>query len=383
MKQYPLFSVRINKNDALNNIARVFDSGYINEGSQVLELENKLKQFLGVQNLTLVNSGTSAITLALRILGIGQGDEVISTAMTCVATNTPIFNSGAKIVWADIDLSTGMICPKDAESKITHRTKAILVVDWAGNPCNLEAFANLSRKYSIPIIQDAAHAFGAKYLGKSIADFTDFTCFSFQAIKHFTTGDGGALICKNPKNHTLARKLKWFGYDRDKVKDEKGEWRGQKWAADISKNEVGYKFNMNNLSAAIGLSNLDKIDETLRTHRENASVYKSLLASSPRIELLEELKNSESSYWVYTLKLKTRKDIRDKILEELNLLGIQAGLVHLPNNSYSAFKKFSIPIPNTENFSNTQISLPCGWWLNKADCEFIAINLLKLTLKYI
>jgi perosamine synthetase len=383
MKQYPLFSVRINKNDALNNIARVFDSGYINEGSQVLELEKKLKQFLDVQNLTLVNSGTSAITLALRILGISQGDEVISTAMTCVATNTPIFNSGAKIVWADIDLSTGMISPKDAESKITHRTKAIVVVDWAGNPCNLEAFANLSRKYSIPIIQDAAHAFGAKYLGKSIADFTDFTCFSFQAIKHFTTGDGGALICKNPKDHTLARKLKWFGYDRDNVKDEKGEWRGQKWAADISKNEVGYKFNMNNLSAAIGLSNLDKIDETLKTHRENASVYKSLLASSPRIELLEELKNSESSYWVYTLKLKTRKDIRDKILEELNLLGIQAGLVHLPNNSYSAFKKFSIPIPNTENFSNTQISLPCGWWLNKADCEFIAISLLKLTLEYI
>ena len=374
--KYPLFKVRLEVDEALDNVRKVFSSGFINEGEQVITLEKELSSFLGVPNLTLVNSCTSALTMALRIIGVGKGDEVISTAMTCIATNTPIINSGATLVWADIDPNTGMISVKEVEALITSKTKAIMIVDWAGTPANLEEFEKLSQKYSIPVIQDAAHAFGAKYNGSSIAEYSDFTCFSFQAIKHFTTGDGGALICRNSNDHTLAKKLKWFGYDRDAVKDSKGEWRGQKWDADILPEEVGYKFNLNNMSAAVGLANLPNTENVLAAHRNNAALLASLLSTNSKIKLLEIDPKALSSFWVYTLRLNVTEQQRDSIMANLNEKGIGAGLVHLPNDRYSAFNEFRRELRNTKLFSASQISLPCGWWLSSNDIEIIAQALL-------
>jgi dTDP-4-amino-4,6-dideoxygalactose transaminase len=376
MIKYPLFKVHVNDKIAIENLSSVFRSGFINEGEQVVELENELCAFLGVNQLTLVNSCTSAISMALRIIGVGQGDEVISTAMTCVATNTPIINMNGTIVWSDIDPNTGMLCPSDVEKLISPKTKAIIVVDWAGTPANLSAFRELSERYSIPIIQDAAHAFGATYEGKPISDFAQFTCLSFQAIKHFTTGDGGALICQSPADHQLARKLKWFGYDRDAVKDKKGEWKGQKWDADILAEEVGYKFNMNNMAAAVGLANLPSMTRVLDKHRKNASAYEKFFRDHPKITLLSCDPAAVSSHWVYTLRLEIDEIQRDLILDALNSAGIGAGLVHLPNNTYSAFREFDKSLPNTKLFSRSQISLPCGWWLSESDVSLIARTLI-------
>lgn len=377
MLKYPLFKVRVNSQQALNNIAEVFASGYINEGEYVTKLESELKAYLKVKNLTLVNSGTSALTLALRIIGIDKGDEVITTAMTCVATNTAILNSGAKIVWADLDIDSGMISAIDVERKITNKTKAIMVVNWAGTPCDLARFDSISKRYGIPVIQDAAHSFGANFQSRSITDFTDFTCYSFQAIKHFTTGDGGAIVCRSESEAFLARKLKWFGYDRDSVKDAKGDWRGQKWDADIEYGEVGYKFNMNNLAAAVGLANISEIHNVLQQHRENALHLREIIKSHNRVILIDSEIDRDSSYWVYTLRLKSSEQQRNQVLISLNSRGIGAGVVHLPNYLYSAFKEFNTDLPNNELFSKTQLSLPCGWWLDKNDIEFIAIEFLK------
>lgn len=376
MFNYPLFKVHLVQEEALKNLSSVFASGFINEGQQVIELEKRLCEFLEISNLTLMNSCTSALTTALRIIGVGKGDEVITTAMTCVATNTPIVNAGAKLIWADIDANSGMISAEDVEKLITPRTKAIMIVDWAGTPADLRSFQRISKKYSLPIIQDAAHAFGAKLEGRPISDFTDFTCFSFQAIKHFTTGDGGALVCRRPEDHLLAKKLKWFGYDRDAVKDANGEWKGQKWDADILAEEVGYKFNLNNMSAAVGLANLPCMDSVLAKHRANAKMYNSLLGSHPLVHLLSSPVAALSSFWVYTLRLKLTETQRDRVMATLNAKGIGAGLVHLPNSRYSAFQEFHRELPNTELFSSTQISLPCGWWLEAGDIRTIAENLL-------
>jgi len=374
--KYPLYKVHLESERALENLREVFSSGFINEGEQVIQLERDLSSFLMIQNLTLVNSCTSALTMALRIIGVGPGDEVITTAMTCIATNTPIVNAGATLVWADIDADTGMISIDDVEALITPRTKALMIVDWAGSPADLKGFDLLSQKYSIPVIQDAAHAFGAKYDGKPISDYADFTCLSFQAIKHFTTGDGGALICSKPEDYILAKKLKWFGYDRDSVKDSKGEWKGQKWDADILADEVGYKFNLNNMAAAVGLANLPKMQGILDKHRQNAVQLSSLLDNHPKIKLLKTYEGAESSYWVYTLRLQIEEQRRDLIMANLNEKGIGAGLVHLPNDRYSAFYKFKRKLVNTELFSSTQISLPCGWWLSSSDIDFIAKSLI-------
>lgn len=370
--KYPLFKVHIPIEESLTEINSVFKSGFVNEGQQVLDFQKALENFLDVKNLVLTNSCTSALTLAYKLSGVGPSTEVISPAMTCVATNTPIVNLGGRIVWADIDPESGSIDPSDVERKITSETRAIVFVNWAGTPCDLNKIKNIGRHYKIPIIQDAAHSFGATYGDKPISEFADFTCLSFQAIKHLSTGDGGALICQDEAQYQLAKKLKWFGYDREAVKDEKGEWKGQRWSADIKQNEVGYKFNMNNISAAIGLAQMPHIKELLQRHRANAAIYREQFQSSPHIRLIRVPAGAISSYWVFTCLYTGNVDSRDLLMEKLNAEGIAAGLVHLPNDGYSAFSGIDDNLPGTQAFSASQISLPCGWWIREEDSKFIA-----------
>jgi perosamine synthetase len=372
MMKYPLFKVHMPIDDALAGVREVMASGFVNEGQQVTDFQNALMSFLGVQNLVLTNSCTSALTMAYKMAGVGPDTEVITTAMTCVATNTPIVNLGAKIVWADIRSDSGSIDPVDIERKITDKTRAIAYVNWAGTPCDLEKIQSLGKKYGIPVVQDAAHAFGATWKGRPISDFADYTCLSFQAIKHLSSGDGGALICNDSAKFSLARKLKWFGYDRDAVKDEKGEWKGQRWSADINPDEVGFKFNMNNISAAIGLAQMKYIGALLDAHRGNAATYIDAFRDSPFIRALHVPEEAQSSYWVYTCLFNGSEDQRDALIERLNAEGIAAGLVHLPNDMYSAFKEFESDLPGTVAFSASQISLPCGWWVTPEDCRHIA-----------
>ena len=370
--KFPLFKVHMPVDEVMSAVREVLESGFVNEGQQVTDFQKALNDYLGISNLVLTNSCTSALTMAYKIAGVGPDYEVIAPAMTCVATNTPIVNLGAKIVWADIQPDSGSIDPVDIERKITQKTRAIVYVNWAGTPCDLEAIQSIGRKNGIPIIQDGAHAFGATWKGRPISDFADFTCLSFQAIKHLSSGDGGALICNDEQKFGLARKLKWFGYDRDAVKDEKGEWKGQRWSADILTNEVGYKFNMNNISAAIGLAQMKHIGALLSAHRSNATTYNNYFRDSRHIKSLRVPAQAQSSYWVYTCLFQGNEDSRNELIERLNAEGIAAGLVHLPNDIYSAFEEFKVDLPGTNAFSASQISIPCGWWLTPEDCGFIA-----------
>lgn len=377
--RYPLFKVHIPIDDTLLNIKDVLLSGFINEGKQVNDFRIALEEFLKVKNLVLTNSCTSALTMAYRLAGVSYNDEVITSPMTCVATNTPIVNIGAKIVWADIEETTGSLDAKDVEKKISSNTKAIVNVNWAGTPSNLDQLQLIGKKYNIPIIQDSAHALGATWKGQPISDFADYTCYSFQAIKHLTTGDGGAIICQNNKKFELAKKLKWFGYDRDAVKDEKGEWKGQRWDSDILESEVGYKFNMNNISGAIGLAQMDHIETILSAHKNNADFYNRFFKNSKFIKPLNLDKNANSSHWVYTCLFNYGEELRDELIKRLNDQGIAVGLVHLPNNIYTAFKSSDTYLPGTKKFSSTQLSLPCGWWLSESDCNFIADEVIRIS----
>lgn len=374
---YPMFKVHVPVDEAVENIREVLTSGFINEGMQVTQFQKALSDYLHVKNLVVMNAGTSALTIAYKLAGVEPGTEVISSPMTCIATNTPIDNLGAKIVWADVEPETGSIDPKDIERKITSKTRAIVYVDWAGNPCDLEAIDAIGKKHGIKVIQDAAHAFGATWKGCPVSDFSDFTCYSFQAIKHLSSGDGGALIARDEKDYLLARKLKWFGYDREATKDEKGEWKGQRWSADVEPGEVGYKFNMNNISAAIGLAQMNHIDRILAAHRSNAAVLEKAFASSNLIRPVKLPSGAQSSYWVFTCVTDSSVD-RDALMEKLNAEGIAAGLVHLSNDIYSAFKPYAADLPGVKAFGDRQMSLPCGWWLSNDDCAHIARRTLEL-----
>jgi len=372
MKSYSLFKVHIPQQDALTHISDVFASGFINEGVQVGRLTTELQRVLQASNLILVNSCTSALTMALHLAGVGHGDDVVSTPMTCVATNTPIIARGANIIWADVDPQHGMLTPETVEAAITPRTRAVLAVAWAGNPPDMQNLAKVCDKHNVELIIDAAHAFGATYKGAQLHEWASYACYSFQAIKHFTTGDGGALICHDDETYRMSKSLKWFGLDRDRAKDDKGNWKGQQWDVDIV--ECGYKFNMNNVSAAIGLSQLPHVQRVLTAHKRNAATYNYLFKDFDAVQPILQVRDSESAHWVYSMKIDPIRCrlTRDELLHALNAQGIMAGVVHVPNDDYTCFKRFKKELPGVREFSNHQFSLPCGWWLDTEDIEHIA-----------
>lgn len=369
MKKYPLFKVHVNVPRAIKQLRHVLRSGFINEGEQVTKLQRAFEATLEAKNVSMLNSCTSALTLAVKLSSDDpEKNDVITTSMTCVATNTPIVTSGHNIVWADIDPRTGTLDPDSVAKKITPWVRAVMVVAWAGNPPDLVALRKICDAAGVPLILDAAHAFGARLNGKQLHEYADFTCYSLQAIKHVTSGDGGVLVCRDNAAHARAKALKWFGLDRDAAKDAQGNWRGQQWDADIV--EAGYKFNMNNMAAALGLSQLEFIDKILDGHRRNAAFYDEVFADSKKIAPLHMPDRSESSHWVYTVRLINGD--RDDLLKKLNAEGIAAGLVHVPNHNYTCFKDAHVELPGTDAFASTQLSLPCGWWLRKRDARFIA-----------
>ncbi len=355
----PLFKVHMPEN-VMEPLARTLRSGYIGQGPMVDAFEAALVPWFGNRNILSVNSGTSAIMLALRLANVGSGDEVISTAMTCTATNVPILAMGARIVWADIDPWTANIDPLDVERKITDKTKAIIAVHWGGYPCELNELNRIGRKYGIKIIEDAAHAFGATYCGQPIGSHSDFVCFSFQAIKHLTTVDGGALVCRDTAAYKRGKLLRWYGIDRE---SERKDFRCEE---DVT--EYGYKFHMNDVNATIGLCQLESVGEVLRAHRENARYYQEHLQDLAGLKLLHYQPDREGSYWLFTVRVKERL----AFMRQMKEAGIVVSQVHARNDLHTMFRDFRRILPGVEEFVREQVSIPVGWWLSQQERERIA-----------
>jgi len=314
-----------------------------------------------------VNSGTSALQLALRLANVGPGDEVITSPMTCTATNVPIMAAHAKIVWADIDPATGNIDPLDVERKITKKTKAVVAVHWGGYPADIEYLDRIGKQYNVYIIEDAAHAFGATYKGQPIGSHSDFVCFSFQAIKHLTTVDGGALVCRDTDAYKRGKLLRWYGIDRE---SERKDFRCEE---DVK--EWGYKFHMNDVAATIGLNQLGYVREILERHRENAGYYRERFANLRRLRLLDYASDRQSSYWLFTVRVKDRAHF----MEAMKDAGVVVSQVHARNDAHTMFSEFQRNLPGVNEFTAEQVSIPVGWWLSAEQREHIADTVERLT----
>ena len=331
-------------------------SGYIAQGEVVDQFEDKLAEYIGNKYCLTVNSGSAALHIALILCGVGPGDEVISTPLTAEPTNTVISQTGARIIWADIDLKTGNISPEDVECKITSKTKAIMVVDYAGMPVDIKKFQAIERKYGIPIVEDAAHAFGAKYSGKKIGNHFQYTAFSFQAIKHMTTIDGGMLAIKSNSDFEKAKLIRWFGLNK----------KVSRQANNIS--VQGYKYHMNNINATIGLVQLEEISSIINIYERNGNFFDRELSDVSGVELMEYYPESLPSYWLYTLKVKNKQRFIEKMQEK----GIMASDLHKRNDKNDMFKGSLTNLPNLDRFEREWVHIPCGWWVTPNDLNYIA-----------
>ena len=363
-----LFYPYISKKSA-NNIKKRLEGRWIGQGPMVDKFENKFKKmFAGKNSVIATGSGTDSLHMAYIIAGLKKGDEVIAPVFTCTATNIPLLYIGAKIKFADCDLNTMNISVESIKKNISKKTKAIVVVHYGGLPCDMDEIQKIAKKYKIPIIEDAAHALGAKYKNKPIGSISDYTIFSFQAIKHLTTGDGGMLTIKNNKLEAKAKRIRWFGIDREKK-------QSGTWANDVK--EVGYKYQMTDISATLGYDSLTEFNKILNHRRKIYNIYLKELSKNKKIKCVHDydIKKFHGA-WLFTILLDNKDFDQKKLRDHF----IETNQVHFRNDKYSIFKKFvkNKKFKNMDYIENKYLVLPIHHKVTERDAKYIC----KLINKY-
>ena len=361
MRTVPLLKVFVSP-DVDKSLLEVLHSGYIGEGPKVKEFEAALVEKFKLPHALTVNSCTSALQLALRLAGVGHGDVVLSTPATNMATNSTILALGATPHWVDIDSRTGRVNPLRLPKVLPANTKALMVMDWGGFPADYDDLLAYTDSHGIYLIEDAAHALGAKCGDRYVGSFADFTCFSFQAVKHLTTGDGGLLVCKNSVQHERGRLLRWFGIDRENP-TKQADLR-----CEAPIHEFGYKMHMNDIAATIGLANLPHLDSLQATIRANACYYHANLGDVVDWRMPPPAAN-RPTYWLYTIHVDKN---RDEFANYLRSKGVACSKVHSRNDEHPCMPQSPEgALPGVDKFYNTQLNIPVGWWVTEEDREYV------------
>ena len=356
----PIFNTYID-NESKQYVNSVLDSSFLSEGKIVKKFEDELAKNIGLENVFTVNSGTSALHLALVMAGVKEGDDVILPSQTFVATALVILQQKAIPVFADIDYLTGNISVDSIKENISSKTKVIIPVHWGGLPCDLDEINNLAKQNNITVIEDAAHALGAVYKGRKVGNISDYTCFSFQAIKHLTTGDGGAICCKSYNKHKEGHIRRWFGIDRE---NSKNSILGER---DYNIDILGYKYHLNDFSASLGLANLINFNERLQKIRDVAKYYNESLKNVEGITMFKENPDRLSAFWLYGFHVEKR----ELFIKNMKQNGITSSVVHLgiDHNIILGGKNYNLI--NQRKFDETQINIPIHTGVDMEKAEYI------------
>lgn len=342
--------------EVMKDLEPVIRSGYVGDGKKVKEFEQKLGAFIGNPRVLMLNSGTSALRLSLILAGCNDKSYVISTPMTCLATNMAILDTGAEIMWADVNPRTGVMDPASVEKvmkqarPLNKYLKAIMCMHWGGHPSPLYEL-NYYDSVGIPIIEDACQALGSTYGNRFIGNHSRFVCFSFGAIKTLTTVDGGAIAFSREKDYERARLMKWFGLDRG---------AGASMRCEQDPSELGYKMQSNDVAATIGLSNLKHLPRLLGRMRKIARIYRMLdLKNVDNTEILF----NESSNWLCTMLVDDTADF----IAYMRNKGIECSKAHTRNDTKRIFREFEKDLPGVTEFDRRHVCVPCGWWMSDED----------------
>ena len=341
-------------------VMETLGSRWIGQGPKVKLFEEDFSKKYGSSSPAIaVGSGTDALHLSYMLANLEPGDEVIAPVFTCTATNIPFLYMGVKINFADIDPETMNIDVSHVRQLMNQNVKAIVCVHYGGLPCDMDELQLIADEWGVPIIEDAAHAVGAKYKGVNVGSISDFTMFSFQAIKHITTGDGGMLIIKNKDLVDKAERIRWFGIDR------KSKQAGI-WENDIT--EVGYKYQMTDIAAAMGIASLSEFDEQSKLRKELFETYEVELANCDRLKVIGGgFSDREHAAWLFTVLVEDRYTLQQKLREN----GIESNQVHFRNDRYSIFNEFTEgkSFPNMDKLEDNYLVLPLHTKMSKDDVK--------------
>lgn len=361
-KQIPLFGV-VHTEEAETVVLEVLRSGRIASGPYIEQFEKGLARLTGHQHIVTTIDMTSSMLMALHLAGTGPGDEVLTTAFACLATNSAIAQCGAIPVWVDVRPGSVEIDIEDVLGKIGPATKALVLYHVAGYPGPARELAVLCRERGIALIEDCDNALGARIGGRSIGLDGDYAVYSFYPNRQINCTEGGALACRSAEDAAKARRLRRFGIDATTFRAPNGEINP---LSDVS--EIGWGASMNNLCSAIGNTQIASVTGRIKQASVNAERLRDGLARAPGITLVSIDAGAEPAYWVFLVLA----DNRDALLIALKEAGVMCSSLHHRNDVYSGFSAGSqIVLPATTELQRKILALPCGWWLTDADIERI------------
>ena len=340
--------------EEIEAVAETLRSGWVGLGPKTAQFEKEFAKYIDSPYSVALNSGTAALHLALLSLNLKRGDEVIVSPITFVSTAHVIEYVGAKPVFADVEPDTLNIDPGEVERKITPRTKVILPTHYGGHPCDLDSLSNCARGRGITIVEDAAHACGAKYKGKKIGGISPLTCFSFHAVKNLATGEGGAVCYRAPELDKYFREMRWLGINKD-TWDRTESGQVYAWKYDVSR--LGFKYHMSDIAAAIGLVQLRKLERNNERRRSIAERYSRELKELDWLETPVEREYAKSSWHIYKICVRNLP-MRDALIEHLKLKQISPGVHYYPLNLYPYYAKSQQETPVASRIWERILSLP-------------------------
>jgi perosamine synthetase len=371
-KHIPVLQPAIGQEE-IDAVAEVMRSGWLGLGPKTEQFEQEFAAFAGSRFAVALNSGTAALHLAMEMLNIGPGDEVIVPPITFISTVHAVSYVGATPVFADVEPDTMNVSVEDIERKITDRTKAIIVVHLAGHPCDMDAIYALADSRGIKVVEDAAHACGATYKGRIIGSLGELTCFSFHAVKNLTCGEGGAITCNQDWIARKLREKRWVGISKDTWMRTATD-KVYAWQYFVDK--VGYKYHMNDTQAAIGLVQLRKLQQLNGRRREIAETYRRELSDLSWIELPKEKPYARSSWHLFQIKL-PGEQARDRLIGHLKERDIATGVHYYPCHLHPCYIHLKAVVPVASEIWRRILTLPIHPNLTDDDLDRIVDGIRK------
>jgi len=361
--------------DDIEEVVKVLRSDWITTGPKIEEFENALCKYIGCEYAVAVNSGTSALDIAVQSIGLPDGSEVITTPFTFVATSNAILYNNLKPVFADICSDTFNIDPDEIRKKLSRDTRAIIYVDYAGQPCDIKAIKEIADEFDLYLIEDASHAIGAEYGNEKVGNFADLTIFSFHPVKHITTGEGGTVVTDNKELYEKLLLLRNHGIDKD-AQNRYGP--DTSWAYDMK--YLGRNYRITDFQAALGISQLKKLDGFIETRSELASMYDELLSDVDAVRLPVVRGNVKHAWHLYTVLLDGSID-RDEFFKYMRAANIGVNVHYIPVYRHSYYvRNFGFDLrkfPVTEDVFKRIVTLPIFPHMAEQDIEYVAASTLK------
>ncbi|OUM90190.1 UDP-4-amino-4,6-dideoxy-N-acetyl-beta-L-altrosamine transaminase [Parageobacillus thermoglucosidasius] len=337
-------------------VVAVLKSPFLTQGPKIHEFERKVADYVGAKYAVAFSNGTAALHGACFAAGIGEGDEVITTPITFAATSNAVLYCGGKPVFADIDERTYNIDPKEIRKHITPNTKAIIPVDFTGQPADIDAIMEIANEYGLIVIEDGAHSLGAEYKGRKVGTLAHMTMFSFHPVKPVTTAEGGVIVTDSAEYYEKLKRFRSHGIIKHNLSRDEGPWYYEMV-------DLGYNYRMTDLQAALGISQMDKLDRFIERRREIANMYNEAFKTMDSVIVPMQLERTQSGWHLYVLQLKLDKLKRSRreIFESLRAENIGVHVHYIPVYWHPYYQKLGYRkgiCPKAERWYEQALTLP-------------------------